>query len=152
MTTLTPAIRFVLVLVASTALAAACDGESTSSEEVVPPHAVDAIAPERVTTTESYRVGYVPTPDPIPVDVFALRIEVDAGAAPPGDLSLSIDALMVEHGHGMIGANPVVTKLDADTFEVEGMDFIMPGLWQITMELRAGDRVETALFEVELPP
>jgi hypothetical protein len=139
------------ILLASTVLTIACDVESTSTEEI-PPHAVDAIDPARVATTESFRVGYVPSPDPIPVDVFALRVEVDAGPTPPADLALAIDARMPDHGHGMIGANPVVTKVDADTFEVEGMDFIMPGLWEIAIELRAGDRTETALFEIDVRP
>jgi hypothetical protein len=140
-----------LLLLASTTLSASCDGESTSTEPV-PPHPIDTIDPARVVATESFRVGYVPSPDPIPVDVFALRVEVDAGAPAPKDLSLTIDARMPEHGHGMIGAEPVVTKIDGDTFEVEGMDFIMPGLWEIEIELRAGGRTETALFEVDVQP
>jgi hypothetical protein len=132
-------------------LEAGCDGESSSVEEP-PPHAIEAIDPARVTEVGPFRVGYVPTPDPIPVDVFALRIEIEAGAPPPEDLSLGIDARMPAHGHGMIGANPVVTKIDADTFEVEGMDFIMPGLWEMTIEVRSGDRTETALFEIDVQP
>jgi YtkA-like protein len=127
----------------------------------VPPDAKIAPAPapppwkdakEIASNAGTYRVLWRATPEPIPQSQnFALDLWVFPAAAsepPLTDLTVSVDAGMPEHGHGM-NQVPVVTPL-AGRFHVEGMRFHMPGRWEMYFDITRGALTERAQVEVML--
>ncbi len=150
-----PRRRYLLLLVLTLG---ACGGDDTSEphhDEPLPADPLEDHPAARVAESEggSFRVGYTPDPDPIPVGDFALEIVVVGVDGPlPEDLLLGIDARMPDHGHGMVGAQPVVERTADDTFQVTGMDFFMPGYWQIEIVVGEAGSEERAMFDVDVAP
>ena len=89
-----------------------------------------------------YAVAYTTAPDPIPVGRhFVVEFAVCArdGAKPPQ--SVRVDANMPEHKHGM-NYRPGVTKVGPETYRAEGLLFHMPGRWELTFDVVAGNTTE----------
>lgn len=99
----------------------------------------------------SFYVMYSPTPAPIPFnEPFTMYWMVHDGLDHDTmfeDAELTLDALMIEHGHGM-NTIPTITRDDVGGFDVEGMLFHMRGWWQLEATVTRGDTVETALLYV----
>jgi hypothetical protein len=107
----------------------------------------------RETSGGGYHVVYAPVPEPIPLNsIFALDVWVYRDAerkTPAGDVSIVADAAMPAHHHGMTLV-PRAERLGDGHFRVNGMLFHMPGAWEIYIDVREGEKVERARFEVEL--
>ncbi len=82
----------------------------------------------------------------IPVaELHAWTVAVEAKDGTPVDGAvLELAADMPQHLHGL-GSVPRVTPLGRGKFRVEGLNFQMPGWWQITVKVRARDAPEEAL-------
>ena len=63
---------------------------------------------------------------------------------------MSVSGGMPEHDHGMPTAPQITGQLDNGDYQLEGMRFHMPGLWQFLFELIVDGAAETALIEVVL--
>ena len=103
------------------------------------------------TTAEgTYALSYTSYPTPLDVGAASLTVTVTRtdGAALASDLTLAFDAAMPAHGHGMVGADIAVTDQGAGTFEVTGLDFVMPGHWELYLDVTAGGVTERATFNV----
>lgn len=101
----------------------------------------------------TFYVMYAPTPDPIPVtDEFSIHVMVHAAADPSMMLmdidSVSADADMPEHGHGMNVVPEVMNNGDG-TFMASPFAFHMPGYWEISVGVTRGDTTEIATFSVD---
>ncbi|MFT7516756.1 MAG: hypothetical protein ACI84O_000541 [Myxococcota bacterium] len=77
--------------------------------------------------------------------IFSFEIELLDGPAE----SVSVDADMPSHGHGMI-TEPVVTKIDAAHYKVDGMILHMPGYWEIYVELTRDGESERFMVPLTL--
>jgi hypothetical protein len=99
----------------------------------------------------TYRVTWQSEPAPVPLNAtFALEVEVaDAAGGDVSALELVADAAMPDHGHGM-KTQPRVTRLGPGRFRVEGMQFHMPGYWELYFDLARGPLRERAQFAIEL--
>ena len=101
----------------------------------------------------TFSVRWVATPDPIPVsDPFELDVElfVDPECTIPlTGRSLSVDAQMPHHGHGM-NVRPSVTEITPGRYRVAGMLCHMPGRWEFLFDVTAGGLLERAQTTVEL--
>jgi len=89
-----------------------------------------------------YTVAYATTPDPIPVGqhfVVDFAVCTHAGAKLPQ--AVRVDATMPEHKHGM-NYRPGVTTVRPGTYRAEGLLFHMPGRWDLTFDLVAGNATE----------
>ena len=64
-------------------------------------------------------------------------------------LSLTVDAAMPQHGHGM-NRVPRVSRLEPGHFLVEGMYFHMTGKWELYLDITDGALTERAQVVVEL--
>jgi hypothetical protein len=102
----------------------------------------------------TWEVSYVPDPDPFMSQMdFALDVTVSRvdGAKVLETLLLEPSAFMPEHGHGMLPeVQPTVADLGEGTFRVEGMNLLMGGLWEIRIDVSAGDNTERATFNVDV--
>ena len=100
----------------------------------------------------SYYLSYTSEPSPIPYnEYFTLSLQVSDGedpSLPVTGASVSVDAIMPQHGHGM-NTTPTVTDGGDGRFTVDGMLFHMQGLWQILVTVDGEAGVEGAIFEVD---
>ncbi len=90
-------------------------------------------------------------PDPLRIEVgepFALAVSVCTRRGGPAEL-LAVDANMPEHRHGMNYRAAIVAKGDG-RFRAEGLLFHMPGRWEITFDVRAGDDSERLTHDIIL--
>lgn len=82
-------------------------------------------------------------PDPLRIEVgepFALLFNVCTKSGSAGDL-VAVDAHMPEHKHTMNYHPSIVSKGDG-RFRVEGLVFHMPGHWEVSIDVRAGEEIE----------
>ena len=77
--------------------------------------------------------------------IFCLDIELVSGP----DERVSVDADMPSHGHGMI-TEPVVTKIDANHYQVDGMMLHMPGYWEIYIDVTRDGESESFMLPLTL--
>lgn len=105
----------------------------------------------------TFFVSYTSDPSPIPFnELFTMTVTVADPAAPETPLtdvdSVSVEARMPAHGHGM-NTEPVVTKNDDGTFLVEGLKFHMQSStpaerWEVAADITRGDATDQVVFEV----
>lgn len=147
-------------------LLTACPGQSdqpqdkaaSSAPGSAPSHGAPRQAQRmlRAQSSPAYRVNYIPEPDPIPLNQhFRLRLQVqqaDGRPLPPEQaqsLSITVDASMPEHNHGM-NVKPQVKTLAPGQFEVQGLLFHMAGYWEIEVQIQNSGNSERVIFGVEL--
>lgn len=99
-----------------------------------------------------YSLQFEPEPKEFP-DNEAFRFEVWVipryGPRTAANFTLSVDAAMPQHGHGM-NRVPRVSRLEPGHFLVEGMYFHMTGKWELYLDLTDGALTERAQVVVEL--
>ncbi len=100
----------------------------------------------------SYSLRFEPEPREFP-DNEAFHFEVWVipryGTLSAADLTLTVDAAMPQHGHGM-NRVPRVSRLEPGHFLVEGMYFHMTGKWELYLDITDGALTERAQCVVEL--
>ncbi|MEO8753901.1 MAG: hypothetical protein ABI624_14625 [Casimicrobiaceae bacterium] len=96
----------------------------------------------RIVENSHYIVAYVTQPDPI---VAGNHFVVDFAVCPRESAklpqSVRVDANMPDHKHGM-NYRPGVTVIRAGTYRAEGLLFHMPGRWDLTFDVVAGNTTE----------
>lgn len=88
-------------------------------------------------------------PEPIRIEVgepFSLLFNVCTKSDKPAEL-VAIDAQMPEHKHGM-NYRPTIVSLGDGRYRVDGMVFHMPGLWELAIDVRAGEESERLSHEL----
>lgn len=75
--------------------------------------------------------------------------EDDACTKPANDGTLSVDAAMPHHGHGM-NVRPKVEALGGGRFRVTGLLFHMPGRWELMFDRTRNGLLERAQTTVQL--
>ena len=106
---------------------------------------------KRIVENGHYIVAYATTPAAIEIN---RHFVVDFVVCPRGGArspqSVRIDASMPEHRHGM-NYRPGVTVLRPGTYRAEGLLFHMPGRWDLTFDVVAGNATErlTSTMRVE---
>lgn len=100
-----------------------------------------------------YIVRLTPLPGEFPDnETFSLEVWVGLSADPrycSKELTLSVDAAMPQHGHGM-NRVPRVSRIEPGHFLVEGMYFHMTGMWELYLDITDGALTERAQCVVEL--
>jgi hypothetical protein len=83
--------------------------------------------------------------------LFELTVEVleEDGRKASGDISVSVDASMPAHRHGM-NTMPQVSRDEQGRYHVSGMLFHMPGHWELHFDVTRDGVTERAGFDVEL--
>ncbi len=91
-------------------------------------------------------VDAAPAP-PVPgLNVFVLRIEDLEGNTIHG-AELTVSEYMPQHHHGS-PSEPVSEQLENGTYEVSGIEFTMPGYWEITIDVATGELEDTVRLDL----
>jgi hypothetical protein len=102
-----------------------------------------------VVFSDHYMVAF--HPDPLRIDVgepFALLLNVCTKSGGPAEL-VAVDARMPEHRHGMNYRTKIVPSADG-RYRVEGLVFHMPGRWELSFDVRAGEESERLTHDIIL--
>jgi hypothetical protein len=87
-------------------------------------------------------------PEPMRIEIgepFSLLFNVCTKNDKPAEL-VAVDAQMPEHKHGM-NYRPTIVSMGDGRYRVEGMVFHMPGRWEISIDVRAGEESERLSHE-----
>ncbi len=87
-------------------------------------------------------------PSPPAAGLNEWRIEItDNSGVPVSDASVIATTWMPAHSHP--APEPVVTSLGSGTYDLSAVNFIMPGLWQVTIGVQSSaHEMDRALFEL----
>ena len=103
----------------------------------------ESLAGTRTTVENSgYTIVFATAPSPVEVGKhFTVDFAVcpRAGAAKPQ--AVRVDANMPEHRHGM-NYRPTVTTIGPGVYRGEGLLFHMPGRWDVTFDVVAGNTTQ----------
>ena len=101
----------------------------------------------------TWTVTYTPVPDPIVLsDNFSLLVTVSDSDDLDATASLTINATMPAHNHGM-NTEAVVTANGDGTFAVDGLQFHMSGRWRVDALVSSPNRLEeSAWFDIDCCP
>ena len=103
-----------------------------------------------VAASPRYEVAFRPDPAIAVATHFALDLVVcpRAGAALP--TSVTVDAWMPAHRHGM-NYRPSVAATGTGRWRAEGLMLHLPGEWELRFDFARGEARERALWRKELP-
>ena len=141
-----------LAIAVSTSAGCSCCRQSTGDSPAATQPAAgakEAIASERelATSQNSYVVVYATQPASIPLnEMFTVTVRVlDKATRTPvaKDIELQVDARMPHHRHGM-NTQPQITRQSLGMYHVDGMQFHMPGRWELYFDVSADGRTERA--------
>lgn len=115
---------------------------------------VPASAPQRLESNDgTYLVVYRTRPSAIPTnEPFTVEVELfDArgSQAKISDATLMVDAAMPEHAHGM-NVVPRIWKNNDGSYTATGLEFHMPGRWELYFDVTRKGVTERAQCEVWL--
>ena len=109
----------------------------------------------RVTTEQGhYMLDAEFETNPITVGLHSLVLQLRAQRSdePAADLlKIEIVSWMPVHGHGAMHV-PVVTAEGNGIFHVEGLQFTMPGDWEVHIRMEADGIEDSAVFDVRVDP
>lgn len=93
-----------------------------------------------------FSISVTPALDPIPINTMhSWTIHLETAAGEPLDgAQISISGGMPAHGHGLPTQPQVTSALGGGDYQVEGLRFQMPGSWQVSFHVLAGDIDDTA--------
>ena len=94
-----------------------------------------------VVFSDHYMIAF--RPEPIWIEVgqpFSLLFNVCTKSNSPAEL-LAVDAVMPEHKHPMNYRPTIVAGADG-RYRVDGLVFHMPGRWELSIDVRAGEESE----------
>lgn len=146
----TPAVAPAPTAVTSTAVdAAAPTGEPAAA-------GLPATAPTVTGADGGFTVRYRTSPDPIePREPFVIEAELFADPActtrlaDPPPATLTFDAAMPHHGHGM-NVRPTSTSLGGGRYRITGILFHMPGRWEMFFDRTVDGVTERAQKTIEI--
>ncbi len=121
--------------------------------------AMTAPKPEELDTTASvlsergsFRLSYSTAAGEPPLNAihsWVLEVKTSEGEPVTGAV-ITLVGDMPKHGHGLPTAPEVTEELGEGRYLVEGVKFSMPGWWVVTFHVFAGDKRESASFNLYL--
>lgn len=105
-----------------------------------------------VTANGTFKVGILFETLPIPLNQtfgFELRLSGQPIEGQDNPFSISVDARMPQHRHGMV-RQPTLTPVSERVYRVDGMLFHMPGRWEIYVDVTVGYTTERGVLVMVL--
>jgi hypothetical protein len=115
-----------------------------AAQACVPPLQGDTV---RLMRSAGYVIAWRSEPSAIPLGAhFVVELAVCAADGRTVE-SVSVDAEMPEHRHGM-NYRPGLSSLGGGRYRAEGLLFHMPGRWRLIVEVRVADGVDRLTDDV----
>lgn len=83
------------------------------------------------------------------IQTWRLRL-TDRDGAPVSQARILFSGGMPQHGHGFPTRPRVTQELSPGVYALEGVKFSMSGWWDMRLGIQAGERTDTAVFNVVL--
>ena len=80
--------------------------------------------------------------------LFSLTVNVSNGAGAAVDGTLTFDATMPDHGHGM-NVDPTVSSPATGEYLIEGINLHMPGTWKLDFSIDVDGTTTDATVDYE---
>ena len=93
-----------------------------------------------------------PDMDPVPVNemhTWTLHVET-ADGTPVTEADIAVDGGMPEHGHGLPTSPQVTENLGDGDYLVEGIQFQMPGFWEVMFQIEDAGQQDMVIFYLQL--
>ncbi|MFG6432216.1 FixH family protein [Roseateles sp. LYH14W] len=116
-----------------------------------PPKDLD-LSLQHASTQGHFVVGLTPPaggPAINQIQTWQLRLTATDGR-PVSQARILFDGGMPQHGHGFPTRPRVTRELSPGVYALEGVKFSMSGWWDMRLGIQAGDRSDTAVFNVVL--
>ena len=116
-----------------------------------PPHDLD-LSLQHASTQGHFVVGLTPPaggPALQQIQTWQLRLTEPDGR-PVLQARILFDGGMPQHGHGFPTQPRVTREISPGVYALEGVKFSMSGWWDMKLGIRAGERSDTAVFNVVL--
>lgn len=114
-------------------------------------HAVEPGPVLTGTTAEGTRIEIYSELNPLTINrIHTWYIRILNSRGEHLQAQMSISGGMPEHDHGMPTAPQITSQLENGDYQLEGMRFHMPGLWQLLFELTIDGNPQTAVIEFNL--
>ena len=91
----------------------------------------------------------MPAPPAIFDNQWTLDI-ADAAGNPIEGATLAVQPFMPDHGHPT-NRESVVTEVGGGTYEVDPVNFMMGGYWEVTVDVETADMTDSVIFKFCIP-
>jgi hypothetical protein len=143
------------VLVSAAILLAGCGDEETESQEVnvcdVNNTPYDSYAAGMVAQGAQFSVKLldsIPSPPARGENQWSAQL-LDGAGNPASDVAITrVKPFMPDHGHGSSSPPDVGAMASDGTVQIEAIDFMMPGVWNITFEVDVAGTADNAVFSL----
>ena len=150
--------RFSWLVVTSIVVGCSSPSESSTTDSGTPPEATitcekDPRADtyfanlERAGTGKIFKFVLVqgdPAPPSRGTNTWTLKV-LDASGKPVTDATIDVKPFMPDHGHGT-SIKASATKLADGNYTIAPLYFFMPGLWQVTFDVKSGTTSDTVVY------
>jgi len=114
----------------------------------------DELGQSRSTDNGLFQVSIEPAIDPLPLSrmhgwVLSLA---DAAGAPVDGAVILVEGGMPAHNHGMPTSPQVTSNLGEGRYQIEGVQFQMPGHWVMTFKISADGQLDSVTYNLMLQP
>jgi hypothetical protein len=116
--------------------------------------AMDEIGEPRMSDQGLFRVTVTPQQEPVPLNTmhnWVIHVETASGQSVDNAV-ISVAGGMPAHMHGMPTAPQVTQSLGNGDHLVEGMQFQMPGHWEVELNINAASQQDNVSFNFNLQP
>ncbi len=114
----------------------------------------DDITQTRATENGLFQVSIEPAIDPLPLNQMHgwILSVTDSSGNPVDNAAITVDGGMPAHNHGMPTVPQVTENLGDGRYQVEGVQFQMPGHWVVTFNIVSGAQSDTVTYNLMLQP
>lgn len=95
-------------------------------------------------------VQFITVPVKVGINSMKLTIYENKSERPVNKkLDIEVVPWMPKHEHGLTDA-PVVREIEKGQYLIEGINFSMPGRWEVYVRMRDGRKEDTSVFDVSV--
>lgn len=135
-----PRLAFAAAALVAASLLAAC---------AAPPSDLD-LTLQHASRQGSFVVRLEPPESGTPLNrIHAWQVRVTGtDGAPVTQARIGVQGGMPQHGHGFPTQPRVTREVAPGVYALEGVKFSMTGWWDMRLDIRAGDKADTAVFNI----
>jgi hypothetical protein len=114
----------------------------------------DDLKQNRTSENGIFQVSIEPAMDPLPLNQmhgWILNL-MDGSGNPVEDAQITVEGGMPAHNHGMPTVPQVTANLGGGRYQVEGVQFQMPGHWVVTFNIASGTQLDSVTYNLMLQP